>query len=132
MFNFIEGLFHRLKNEPKFDAEIIAHITASAAFGLLGDNLHCTVWYGSTKYGKPRHDSDVDILVVAKQLPVVYKHQEMTTEITEKAISLGVPRGFLHLTTVDENEFSAYPSVHPAIFAAFMRGDWILPPIKRG
>lgn len=114
------------KPDPHDKAAAVAEEIAAIAQRQLGENLHCVVLYGSTVYGRPNKGSDIDILVVAKQFPpdIGERHSKLLS-IAQQA---NRPQGLLHLNIVTEEEFSAYPPVHPAIFAAFMRGEWISPP----
>lgn len=88
---------------------------------LLGNRLHGVFQYGSTVYGKPEKDSDIDLIVVTKT-PTAEQATVVKTNLLRAFQEEGLPSDKLHITVVTEEEFTQYPPIHPSISAALMRG----------
>lgn len=123
MLNRLKELFSP-DIQPSLNADKIATDFEQIASTFLGDNLHGVFQYGSTVYGKPKKESDIDLMVVTKT-PTAESIKAVKASLLEEAQIKGLPVYKLHITVVTQDEFSQYPPIHPAIQAALMRGKLV-------
>lgn len=123
MLNRLKELFSP-DTQPSLNADKIAADFGQIASDLLGDNLHGVFRYGSTVYGKPKNESDIDLMVVTKT-PTAEQAEVVKTSLLKESQVRGLPSDKLHVTVVTKDEFSQYPPIHPAIQAALMRGKLV-------
>ncbi|MBI4789435.1 MAG: nucleotidyltransferase domain-containing protein [Chloroflexi bacterium] len=96
---------HQIVKRPAFLNQVVARLART-----LGDNLIGIVLYGSYARGEARADSDVDLLVIARDLPTHW--QERTRALHDPLREIAdAPPMYVYGKTPEEFE-SQFPSIY--------------------